>query len=163
MSLKNSTVAMLALMAIATLAPAHEGHDHEAQKPGAPASDLQAAAGAPTTFGEAIPAVATTPLGIALAETPPAAGKRLISGRIGKVCQNKGCWMTLHDGDAMVRVETGYRFAIPADAKGDAVVLGTLKRSTLDEDAAAHLRSESLDVAAGESWMLDAVGIRIVE
>lgn len=138
--------------------PGHAGPDVEA-------ADTTRAVDAAVTgsFGEAVSSEGAVPLARVLAEPKRSPEPQLISGRIGKVCQNKGCWMTLHDGDAMVRVETGYRFAIPADATGDAVVLGTLKRSTLDEADAAHLRSESLDVAAGESWTLDAAGVRIVE
>ena len=117
----------------------------------------------PNVFGELVPAAESTPLAQALAEATGTSDTQAIRGRIGKVCQNKGCWMTLHDGDAIVRVETGHRFVIPAGATGDAVVYGTLKRSVLGEDRAAHLRSESLDVAAGEGWMIDANGVRILK
>ena len=153
-------------MACAGVASAHTpGEHHEASPANASTPDPRTTTDAPdaTSFGEEMPATAARPLTQALAETPAATGKQLISGRIGKVCQNQGCWMTLHDGDAMVRVETGHRFAIPADASGDAVVFGTLKRSVLDEDGAAHLRSESLDVDAGEAWTIDASGVRILE
>lgn len=155
-------IGSFALFAIAcagfTEALAHEPGEHADTS-----ASAQAQAAPAISFGEQVPSTAATPLAQALTESPPASGKRLISGRIGKVCQNKGCWMTLHDGDAMVRVETAHRFVIPADAKGDAVVLGTFKRSALDEGRAAHLRSESLDVVAGEAWTIDAAGVRILE
>ncbi len=116
-----------------------------------------------SNFGDPVASAAPIPLARALAQPDRPSGRQVISGRIGKVCQRKGCWMTLHDGDAMVRVETGHRFAIPADASGQALVLGSLARTSLSEDRAAHLRSESLDVSAGEAWSIEALGVRILE
>ena len=160
MRLKTSWSALplaVAMVSVAAMGRAHEPHDH------ALAAPTGSTAGAPASaFGESIPEQAATPLAQALTETA-SADKRVIAGRIGKVCQNKGCWMTLHDGDAMVRVETGHRFAIPADAKGEAQVFGTLQKAELGEDRAAHLRSESLDVQAGEGWVIEAVGVRVLE
>jgi len=157
-----SPIGSFALLAIACAgfngALAHEPGEHADKSHSA-----QTLAAPLLSFGEELPSTAAIPLAQALTAAPSASGKQIISGRIGKVCQNKGCWMTLHDGDAMVRVETAHRFVIPADAKGDAEVLGTFKRSVLDEDRAAHLRSESLDVVAGESWTIDAMGVRILE
>ncbi len=165
MKANTSTLVSLALFVIASASPAgaraHGEDGHAAAN--AATVGVPAVTEATASFGAAVADRGATPLTQVLAKAPALAGQQLISGRIGKVCQKHGCWMTLHDGDAMVRVETGHRFEIPVDAKGDAVVLGTLKRSTLDEAGAAHLRTESLDADAGESWTLDAAGIRIIE
>jgi len=159
--IEKGYVAALALAVATTMVPAtgqaHEGHDHEVEAAAQARSNSQI-----TTFGESVPGHAATPLAQALAEAA-SPDQRVIAGRIGKVCQKKGCWMTLLDGDAMVRVETGHRFAIPADAKGAAQVFGTLKKAELGEDRAAHLRSESLDVQAGERWVIEAAGVRVLE
>jgi len=157
----GNCLAALVLAVATAMVPAtawaHEGHD-----PGV----ADAAQSGPTTqtstFGESIPDHVATPLARALVGAA-SSDKRVIGGRIGKVCQKKGCWMTLLDGDVMVRVETGHRFAIPADAKGEAQVFGTLKKAELGEDRAAHLRSESLDVQAGEVWVIEAAGVRVLE
>lgn len=159
--LRKSFWATLPLAAATLTVPGmgwtHEPHDHAVATPTDSTSGTRASA-----FGESIPEQPATPLAQALTEAA-SPDKRVIAGRIGKVCQNKGCWMTLHDGDAMVRVETGHRFAIPADAKGEARVFGTLEKAELGKDRAAHLRSESLDVQAGEGWVIEAIGVRVLE
>jgi hypothetical protein len=120
------------------------------------------------TFGEPVPAeVAPVAIGKAL-EDPAALGEgpRVFSGRIGQVCQTKGCWMTLTEGDAMVRVMTRHRYFLPKDAKGDAVVYGTLSRKELDAEQTAHMAKDSGGPAPAEGatsveWRIDAAGIRI--
>jgi hypothetical protein len=119
-------------------------------------------------YGDKLPADAA-PVSIASALAAAEAhadSPRAFSGRVGKVCQKKGCWMTLTEGDAMVRVMTGYRFFLPADASGDAVVYGTLQRTEMDADEAAHMAKdagEAAPAAAQEAveWRIDATSIRI--
>jgi hypothetical protein len=120
------------------------------------------------SFGEAIPAD-VQPVSIAAAigaaatsETSP----RVFSGRVGKVCQKKGCWMMLTDGETMVRVNTGYRYFLPTDASGDAVVYGTLELKEVDAREAAHLAKDAGEPAPAEAkaaaeWRIDALAIRI--
>ncbi len=152
-------LSLLALVLAATLAPI-SGRAQAGDKPAGPVA-TQLASGQATTYGATIPGGTATPLVTALAgETT--SRDRVFSGRIGKVCQNKGCWMTLVDGDAMVRVETGYRFTIPKDAQGEAQVFGTLGKATLSEKHAEHLRAESLDVQAGDGWVIKAKGVRLL-
>jgi hypothetical protein len=130
----------------------------------AAASPLATAA----SFGEPVPADAT-PVAIAVALRDPAAlgeGPRAFSGRIGQVCQNKACWMTLTEGDAMVRVMTKHRYFLPKDAKGDAVVYGTLQRKELDAEQTAHMAEEGGLPAPAEGstsveWRIDAAGVTI--
>lgn len=120
------------------------------------------------SYGEAIPADAA-PVSIAAAIAGPAAADatpRVFSGRVGKVCQKKGCWMMLTDGEAMVRVNTGYRYFLPTDASGDAVVYGTLERKEVDAREAAHLAKDAGEPAPAAAqatfeWRIDALAIRI--
>jgi hypothetical protein len=47
-------------------------------------------------------------------------GKNIVTrGRVEKVCQHMGCWMTLRDenGEAYIRM-AGHAFAVPKDAPG---------------------------------------------
>ncbi len=55
-----------------------------------------------------------------------------IQGTVGQVCEEKGCWMTLDDKGASVRVVfKGYSFFVPAKLKGLRVVAeGVLRRKT---------------------------------
>ncbi len=158
MTVRNC-VALLVLVIAATLAPTL-ARAQEGDEPAGEAPAQSASAGA-ATYGASVPGGSATPLAAALAGVA-VPQDRVFSGRIGKVCQNKGCWMTLLDGDAMVRVNTGYRFAIPIDAQGEAQVFGTLGKTTLSEKHAAHFRAESLDVQAGEGWVIEAKGVRVL-
>ncbi len=158
MSVKNC-VALSALVIAATFASASGQAQHGTEPAGAAAA--QSASAETTTYGASIPGGTATPLATALAGAS-SPQDRVFSGRIGKVCQNKGCWMTLVDGDAMVRVETGYRFTIPIDAQGEAQVFGKLGKSTVSEKHAAHFRAESLEVQAGEGWVIEARGVRVL-
>ncbi len=119
-------------------------------------------------FGDPMPADAKpVPIAAALAAAPALAeGPHVFSGRIGKVCQKKGCWMTLTEGDAVVRVMTGYRYFFPTDAQGDAVVYGTLTAETMDAKSAAHMAKDAGEPAsalAAESieWQIDALAVQI--
>lgn len=119
-------------------------------------------------FGDPMPVDAKPiPIAAALATAPALAeGPHAFSGRIGKVCQKKGCWMTLTEGDAVVRVMTGYRYFLPTDAQGDALVYGTLTATTVEAKTAAHMAKdagEAADKLAAESveWQIDALAVRI--
>jgi hypothetical protein len=119
-------------------------------------------------YGDPLPAdAAPVPIASALADAAALAdAPRAFSGRVGKVCQKKGCWMMLTEGDTMVRVMTGYRFLLPTDASGEAVVYGTLQRTEMDAGEAAHMAKDAGEAApatVGEAveWRIDATSIRI--
>jgi hypothetical protein len=69
----------------------------------------------------------------------------LLHGRISEVCQRKGCWTILQDGDEQVRVRfKDYGFFIPTDASGsEAFVEGVVKVATLSEKQARHYAEET--------------------
>lgn len=66
------------------------------------------------------------------------------SGRITSVCQTKGCWLVLANGETHARVMFGkHDFYIPKDSTGNAVVYGTLAVKELDEKTAKHLAEDA--------------------
>jgi hypothetical protein len=68
-----------------------------------------------------------------------------VSGRIGEVCQAKGCWMMLTDGTAAsVRVKFGdHAFFIPKDTQGNAVVYGKFEVIEMSEKEAKHMAEDA--------------------
>jgi hypothetical protein len=102
-------------------------------------------AAGPVTFGAAMPAGEAHPVSHALAEAgaePGAPAK--YAGRITEVCQAKGCWVMLEDGGQAARVMMkDHAFALPKDARGAAVVYGTLQRKSLDAATAQHLAEDA--------------------
>lgn len=67
-----------------------------------------------------------------------------VSGTIEKVCQKKGCWMVVKDGDVEARVVMkDHAFTVPVDSKGKpAQVEGTLKVRVFTEAQAKHLAED---------------------
>jgi hypothetical protein len=68
-----------------------------------------------------------------------------VEGEIRDVCQTKGCWLVVTDGEHAMRVTfKAYSFFVPKDAAGKKVVLeGTVAKETIDEDRARHYAEES--------------------
>ena len=71
----------------------------------------------------------------------------LVEATIGAVCQSKGCWMQVGDGDqtAMVRWEAGCdgKYAFPKDAMGERVLIqGSFYPKTISPEDAEHLQEE---------------------
>ena len=45
--------------------------------------------------------------------------KVLLEGKISDVCQMKGCWLMLSDGQRAIRIKfEGYSFFVPKDSRG---------------------------------------------
>jgi hypothetical protein len=99
------------------------------------------------------------------AETPI-----LLRGRISDVCQKKGCWLVLADGDHRVRIRfADYGFFVPKDCHGKrAYAEGRVEVETLSEQEARHYAAESIggDPSAirgpEEVVSFTATGVRIV-
>lgn len=68
-----------------------------------------------------------------------------IEGEIKDVCQAKGCWLVVTDGERAMRVSfKDYGFFVPKDATGKKVVLeGTVEKKTISEMHAQHIAEES--------------------
>jgi len=119
--------------------------------------------GAPFTLADAAP-LATVLAGLGEGSDEPV----LVSGTIHQVCQKKGCWMVVRDGEAEVRVTMkDYGFFVPMDAQGKATVVeGTLAPRTFTEAQARHLAEdagEDPSKVEGEvrEYVLTASGITI--
>jgi len=71
----------------------------------------------------------------------------LVRGTVSDVCQKKGCWTILRDGEAQVRVRFhDYGFFLPKDCSGEeALVEGRVKIELLSEAKARHYAEESRD------------------
>jgi hypothetical protein len=69
----------------------------------------------------------------------------LVRGRISDVCQKRGCWVVLSEGDSHVRIGfKDYGFFVPKDCGGSqAYVEGRVQVETLSEEQARHYESES--------------------
>lgn len=92
----------------------------------------------------------------------------VVSGRIAQVCQTKGCWIMLTDGDVAARVMTQHKFFLPKDATGNAIAVGKLTEKELDAEQAAHMSKDSgpdaEPIAPGSrEWRVLATSIRIVD
>jgi Domain of unknown function (DUF4920) len=77
--------------------------------------------------------------------TPADGPEILATGTVAEVCQAKGCWMTVRDGDKDLRVEfKDYGFFVPWDSEGKAVRLqGVVQQRELSEEERAHYAAES--------------------
>jgi hypothetical protein len=97
-------------------------------------------------FGRGVTLTSETALA-SLLESPEAFEEEpvLVRGRIADVCQKKGCWTVLRDGDASVRVRfEDYGFFLPKDVQGrEAWVEGVVTVRTLSEGEARHYEAES--------------------
>ncbi len=148
-------VLALNLMLGAVLVPAAEGQDASAR-----------------SFGAPIRLETETPLAQVLAHPERyAEGPVLIRGRITDVCQRKGCWTVVADGEATLRIRfKDYGFFVPKDIRGQfALAEGEVRVETQTQEMARHFASESsgADPAAivGPQRVVafTATGLRLVE
>ncbi len=129
---------------------------------------LQAAA---RTFGKAILLKKSVSLGEALKNPEKHKTQRvLLEGRISDVCQMKGCWLMLSEGDQAIRIKfEGYSFFVPKDSRGKkARVEGRLIQQTISEEMARHYAEEqsakaNLSTIQGPQRVvtLEATGVEI--
>lgn len=94
--------------------------------------------------------------------------KRLkISGTITKVCQKKGCWLILTDGDRFARVTfKDYKTFVPTDTGTEpSLILGVLSEKELTASAAKHYAKDAgestVSVGARREYSIIAEAIRI--
>ena len=105
------------------------------------------------TFGGPVTVEEATSLAD-VAKQPDAFEGRTIrlEGGIDDVCQKKGCWMVIKDGEMTARVLVkDHAFAIPMDGKGKAALVeGTLEAKELSEANVAHLKQDGDDTLEGD-------------
>ena len=125
-----------------------------------------------THFGKAFELTATEPLVEATkrlgADAKPT--KVQVSGTVDAVCQKKGCWMVLRDGDLTARVFThagGFFLPVGTSKGRKCKVEGELKEKTVTEKFAKHLEEDG----AGDptkidgdrrEWVMDATTIELL-
>ena len=68
-----------------------------------------------------------------------------VTGEINKVCQAKGCWMTMQAGDSDMRITfKDYGFFVPKDASGKQTVIeGVIKQQTTDVETLRHYATDA--------------------
>jgi len=123
--------------------------------------------GPPETVYGRPPALTSTPLTLEQASSEAKVGQTLaVKAPAAEVCQNKGCWMVLTEGERSIRVTfQDYSFFVPKDIAGKTVVVeGVLSRRLLSADEAKHYAEESGAVATTppgprEEWSLVATSV----
>lgn len=97
----------------------------------------------PATAAWGAPVSAAAPL--TLAELLDQAATRdgtevVVSGTVKEVCQNKGCWVVLADGDREMRIKfKDYAFFVPMDLAGETLVAeGIFAIEMVSVDDAQH-------------------------
>jgi hypothetical protein len=93
------------------------------------------------TYGEPMPEGQSRAVGAALAAELDGTPAKY-HGRIGQVCQTKGCWLILEDDGQWARVMTAHKFFLPKDAIGLATVHGVLEAVEVEEKQARHLAED---------------------
>jgi hypothetical protein len=102
-------------------------------------------------FGAAFAVAESKPLGAVLASGVPTTPVK-VTGTVGKVCQKKGCWMVINDGEATARVLVAdHAFAIPMDGEGKAAIVeGPIEVKELTEANVAHLKQDGDSTLEGD-------------
>jgi len=98
-------------------------------------------------FGAALTLVRATPLSVVAAHPERFEGKPVVvRGKISDVCQKKGCWTVITDGNVNVRVRfRDYGFFLPKDSTGrEAIAQGLVSAETISEKTARHFARESV-------------------
>jgi hypothetical protein len=115
-------------------------------------------------FGKPLEGLKATPLSEVLASAKDGQVVRL-EGKAEAVCKNKGCWVTLRDGEASVHVTfEGYSFFVPKDSAGKKVALeGKVKVQAPDPAEVAHLKGEGAGASAASRVTVEAYGIELRE
>ena len=140
--MKRLVVLSILLSSFAAIAhePGSGGHHAEAAQAPAPRATDRGS----HVYGDDMPLGAPINIGAALADMGKwnrRDGK--FEGRVTQVCQHKGCWLVLADGDRSARVFSGERFFVPKDASGTAIVRGVLVERRVEEAMARHLAEDA--------------------
>lgn len=128
----------------------------------APAPVAPAPAAEAQRFGKPLKGLAPVKLADVLAR--PAAGQLVrLEGTVEAVCRNRGCWLTLREGDRSVHVTfEGYSFFVPKDSASRKVVLeGKVVVKDPDPAEVAHLKKEGAAGAAAARVSVEAYGVEL--
>lgn len=116
------------------------------------------------SFGAPMPQnVEAVPLSAALAQLDEGQAKQVkVSGQVTEVCQAKGCWMILVDGEQFARITfKDYSFFVPTETSmQNAVIYGTLEASTLNAETAAHYAQDAGDQEAHDRLLASELAVK---
>ncbi len=118
----------------------------EAGCPHGGAAEAAPASTTPGHFGQVFALKETKPLSTVLASAKAGLKDPVqVSGEVDSVCQKKGCWLVVKDGEAQARVlMKDHAFTIPMDTKGKPVVVeGTIEARTFNEAQVKHLEKDA--------------------
>src|SRR5690606_23235592 len=113
--------------------------------PAAACGDVSAFPTATGHFGATFALSEARALGEVLADEAVPEGAVQVTGTVDAVCQKRGCWLVLRDGEARARVlMKDHAFTVPMDIRGrTARVEGTLERRTFSVAQARHLEHDA--------------------
>ncbi len=151
------------LLAGSAFAHDHAGDGHE-REPAAATPAHHTAQG--EVYGAALPDPMPGAIAIDVAAADPAAHADKVaaySGEITQVCQKKGCWLVLSGKDGQfARVAMhDHAFSVPKDARGPAVVYGTLAEKVFSEAEIEHLKKDGAKAPAARELAIDALSVLI--
>lgn len=142
-----------------------DGENHAGE---CPSHDALPPSTTPGHFGAEFALKDPKPLSSVLAAAKDKKDPILVSGVVDSVCQKKGCWLVMKDGDAEARIMMkDHAFTAPLDCKGKNVVIeGTLESRTFTEAQVKHLEKDAGNdpaSVAGErvEYVLTATGIEL--
>ncbi len=155
--------------------PGAEGGAPPPGEPGAPSADGSAeprpSGRAWTSYGGELDINAAIPASQLLDDPSKFVGQSLVvEGRVADVCQKKGCWMVIADGDRTMRITMkDHGFAVDMNgAGGDCQVQGTVLEREVDAETVAHYASESANTDAmpeaaegGKHYEIEATAVRM--
>ena len=99
------------------------------------------------------------PLSDALTKAADSEGPYKISAKVKKVCQKKGCWMTLHDENTKLPIRVkmkDYAFFVPMNANDlPTIAEGTLKKVTVPQDVAQHYADDEAEATGKPAEKID--------
>jgi hypothetical protein len=112
---------------------------------GCPSGDATATPGNPGHFGAVFALKDSKPLSQVLASGKEFKDPVQVSGEVESVCQKKGCWLVVKDGEATARIlMKDHAFSVPMDSKGKPVVVeGTIATRTFNEAETKHLEKDA--------------------
>lgn len=123
---------------------AHDAKE-EADCPHGGAAAEAGGSATPGHFGAVFALKDAKPLAQVLASAKDLKDPVQVSGEVESVCQKKGCWLVVKDGEAQARIlMKDHSFTVPLDSKGKPVIVeGTLEAKTFNEAQVKHLEKDA--------------------
>ena len=114
--------------------------------------------------GIALSPASALSVGECVAKADGLAGQRVkVTGTVDKVCEKKGCWFVIKDGEQSIRITAkDYGFFVPAKAPGMiATIEGELTVKTLEDADKKHLEAEGAKLAGNKEVAIAAAAVEM--